>query len=601
MPKFALLLPVTSRGATDVWGNLAQLFASLARTTVECTKWEFDLYVGVDLSDVEMHDFDRVRRMVVASSLPNACCHFATFDLPPGSICRIWAELASSASTAEQAADYYVLLGDDVELITIGWPDLIADAFAQLAATSNFPFGFGCVAFHDLAFPGFPTFPVLHKTHFAVFGPTIFPAHFVNQDADPFVFEVYFRHKQARILSGCELVNRVGGKDEARYVKQPSAVRWPTLLPAALATCSQWLGRELDVISLDVVVPTFRCDYEQLTNILRLPVPDKLSVRFVVVLDNPLHHAVFDRMEQEHSTNCAVRLRRNPVNAGASQTRNRGLSECTGDYVLFLDDDVAPQSDLLFRYLEYMVAHPGAAGFVGSTVLPPPATPRQHGIRLVGCTHFWTIATVADPSQLLPWGITANLCVRRVEGLWFHPDLFPKAGGGEDIDFCIRVYQHWDVAGLVPAPLAVVHHPWWNDGHPHLAHFAGWAVGDGALADLYGKWAFYSVPNLVEQMLLVALVGGWRGAAAAFAADLAMEQAQHGPRNGAQVLLLRTVTELGRLYGHCTRRRLLGNVARRFNWFGDYWPEWRHAERREALWGTARRWAVVGLAWLALG
>ena len=38
--------------------------------------------------------------------------------------------------------------------------------------------------------------------------------------------------------------------------------------------------------------------------------------------------------------------------AGAGAARNAGIRESDADWVLFLDDDTAPQPDLLFRYAE---------------------------------------------------------------------------------------------------------------------------------------------------------------------------------------------------------------------------------------------------------
>jgi len=43
-------------------------------------------------------------------------------------------------------------------------------------------------------------------------------------------------------------------------------------------------------------------------------------------------------------------VRCNEQNLGASASRNRGIEESTGDYILFLDDDVIPSKDLLHSY-----------------------------------------------------------------------------------------------------------------------------------------------------------------------------------------------------------------------------------------------------------
>src|SRR5438876_1142355 len=91
----------------------------------------------------------------------------------------------------------------------------------------------------------------------------------------------------------------------------------------------------------------------------------------------------------------------------------------------------------------------------------------------------------------LPWGITANLLVRRnPDGTVLFSEDFPKTGGGEDIDFCLRL-RAWQAQqnprseGFVSVPAAVVRHPWWDGGKPRYSHFFGWSRGDGLLIDLF--------------------------------------------------------------------------------------------------------------------
>lgn len=120
-----------------------------------------------------------------------------------GQVCRVWRMLASSAF--RQGAQYTVLLGDDVRLLSTDWTSEIRREFADLHRLA-FPFdggptegspptdvppvGFGVLCFTDVSSPGFPGFPVLHQTHREIFT-EIFPPEFVNQDADPWIFEVW--------------------------------------------------------------------------------------------------------------------------------------------------------------------------------------------------------------------------------------------------------------------------------------------------------------------------------------------------------------------------------------------------------------------------
>jgi len=108
-----------------------------------------------------------------------------------GHICAHWRDCARRAF--KDGCDYFVLLGDDVTLKDEGWMGRVHGEFKRLESEMGVPFGFGCVAFTDITFPGMPTFPVVHKTHMEIFDGLVIPEIFFNQDGDPFLFQLYRR------------------------------------------------------------------------------------------------------------------------------------------------------------------------------------------------------------------------------------------------------------------------------------------------------------------------------------------------------------------------------------------------------------------------
>lgn len=114
-----------------------------------------------------------------------------------GQVCNVWRKLAKTSF--DQGAAYAVLVGDDVRFLSADWTCEIKREFSALhseafpsgssPAASAVPVGFGVLCFTDVNSPGFPGFPVLHRTHYEIFS-EIFPAIFVNQDADPWIFQV---------------------------------------------------------------------------------------------------------------------------------------------------------------------------------------------------------------------------------------------------------------------------------------------------------------------------------------------------------------------------------------------------------------------------
>lgn len=659
--------------------GVAAFLHSLRDTALDAPSrraWQFDIVFGVDAGDAVCDpavegaaDLTSLVRstLPLAWALGRVTARTRTFRYPPGSICRIWSDLAAEAFAS--GADFTVLLGDDVVLESRGWADEVADAFARIAHDTGLPFGFGCVAFADSAFPGFPTFPVTHRTHAAIFGGRLVPTTFVNQDADPFLFQLYRAFGAARLEPRARLNNTIGGANDARYGKRH--VPWTgATLTSAREAARHWLELRPDaparvlrpVVTLDVIVPTWRTPRATLDAMLALRVPDGVSTQFTIVGDRPGHaasEAVIGALQAAHRHNPMVRIRVNDANVGAGPTRNRGLAESAADWVVFLDDDVQPDEGILEAYAAAIRAHPRATGFVGHSVLPPPTSARQAGVHLAGVAYFWGVATANPTHTELPWGVTANLCVRRPPpGAVEFDAAFPKTGGGEDIDFCLRLREHVrgsvrDSEGFVAAPAAVVTHPWWDGGVPHYAHFSGWAWGDGHLIDLFPALTYRNLPDLAETLLALSAVSAmqlaaraaaargalfarapvgagpalWLSAAlssrallataavggACVAADAAVSawvelveqpspHCAHLPLRTrlvgiAQGLLIRTISEAGRLAGHASRGTLVRNFGRRFNWFGYMWAGAPAVERREAL----RRNAVrVGASVAAL-
>ena len=123
------------------------------------------------------------------------------------------------------------------------------------------------------------------------------------------------------------------------------------------------------------------------------------------------------------------------------------------------------------------------------------------GAMLTHLLHFW-VDNVTSGNEYAPWGITAQLVLRRTN-LRFGEE-FPKTGGGEDIDLCLRTCKLTG-ANLKNLPMAKCHHPWWNDGKIKSGRFRGWARGDSLLIRLYPEYCFFSYPNGLELLLFLAL------------------------------------------------------------------------------------------------
>ena len=497
--KWALLIPICSRDSTadQCRERLETLNASLLATLAANEYKAVECVFGIDLGD-ELYDTTAGKDLLLG-----VFSHFKvtirTIVGLEGKVCRIWNELADYAF-AEDAA-FMVLLGDDVTLQTPGWKAGVEATFQTLSQETSLPYGAACVAFRDISFLGFPTFPVIHRFHMEVFGRMI-PYQFINQGGDPYLFALYHRY-DTPVFADFSLMNGIGGSLEtARYTK--NHIRWKNeILSSGLEVLQKSLARPY-YKAVDIVVPTFRCDVETLRSIVSLRSRTEARVSFWIIVDNPTSaHLEAVKGLEKFERNYSVRVRVHTANLGASMARNTGMDYSDADYIVFLDDDVVPDCCLIDAYLGAIMRYPDAGVFVGSTHLPAPSNYLTHAYVTSDLIGSYTVAEKRrDPA----WGVTANLCVKgRSNRVRFQKE-YPKTGGGEDIDYCLRVGRG-KAGSVVAVPGAKASHPWWSGGDTgSLFHILGWARGESLCleSDALKDYVYFTGPNGTELCMVLA-------------------------------------------------------------------------------------------------
>jgi len=252
--------------------------------------------------------------------------------------------------------------------------------------------------------------------------------------------------------------------------------------------------------SIDIIIPSFRLDEQYLLPLFHLPKPAGWQFNYYVVVDNPKVQpgAEMRRLAAEG----AIQLFINAENLGAAESRNKGINAGNGDWMLFLDDDIVADEDVLFQYVKAIEAHPGSIGFIGLTDFPAPMNTFTRALTAAGLT---TIFTIANRKDSFVWGVTANMMYNRaaMQELRFSP-IFPKNGGGEDVDLPAQICLR-NNARFLCVKEARVTHPWWNDGQPHYKRFERYGEGMALLLPRFKQFTWYAFPNPVEALLLVLL------------------------------------------------------------------------------------------------
>ncbi|KAI0699816.1 glycosyltransferase family 2 protein [Cytidiella melzeri] len=528
----------------------------------------------------------------------------------------ITSRTSDGVSAWNDGCDYFVLMGDDVVLPAEAkaWPVLAHAAFEELSVRRGVPRGFGCVAFTDVSFPGMPTFPIIHRKHMDIFHGQVVPDVFVNQDGDPYLFQLY-RRFGCSVMMAPTIRNTLGGSGDARYEKVHATGWTYGTLDEGTHQLEAHLGHDLvettRKLTLDVIIPCYRVNMAYIDRFLALQSSTTCDVMFIIIVDDP-HSPNLTELETMYGHHWNVRIRANKTNQGASASRNRGLSESAAEWILFLDDDVVPAHDILRELEKSIRQHPTAAGFVGSALFPVATSIFTAAVHLAGVTYFWNIAQKLPADDDIPWGVTANLAVRRSRQDRVIFDLsFPKTGGGEDIDYC-RKKREFSIshggAGFVSSPNVVVTHPYWNDGSRSYWRFYMWAKGDGALIKLYPRLVYLDyAPNSAELLVLGVLLPAIFTLVSSVGLVSSMRPIFHGLLSLGSVLLanmfhdmyrhfsrypdrtfdiettvtgvawflavcestfIRMFSELGRLVGMLERREV--SFLRRFDWFAGH-------------------------------
>jgi cellulose synthase/poly-beta-1,6-N-acetylglucosamine synthase-like glycosyltransferase len=216
--------------------------------------------------------------------------------------------------------------------------------------------------------------------------------------------------------------------------------------------------QRLKGICLDVVVPSYRMnnnDFLERIALLRAS-RDDVYVKFWFIVDNPAEKHVADvkllakelnSKQLRSDGNYFINVVHYAENRGASYARNTGYNYSVADWILFLDDDVVPNTNILDAYIGAIKRYPEAKVLAGMTVLPESENVWTEMLRACNVGYFYGISRMMRHP---PWAVTANLLVR---GSRHNPTIqfkncFPKTGGGEDIDFVYQYKEFYPSTGI---------------------------------------------------------------------------------------------------------------------------------------------------------
>lgn len=249
--------------------------------------------------------------------------------------------------------------------------------------------------------------------------------------------------------------------------------------------------------SLDVIIPSYRLREEDLLPILSLEGPADFDITFTVIADNPFIKV--PKSIKDLSKEGKVNLIINEVNLGFSGTRNKGIDAAKADWILLLDDDIVPQSDMLNVFCSAIKKDPDVIGYIGITNFPAPINTVTKAFTLNTGGQY----NVGRYKMEHVWFPTANIALNR-KLLGERRFLYHLTKGGEDIELFTR-NSFENGQKYISLPEATVIHPWWNNGKSQLRRMFnyGWGTSDIIDTNILKDYSYYNFPNTTETIFIL--------------------------------------------------------------------------------------------------
>lgn len=256
------------------------------------------------------------------------------------------------------------------------------------------------------------------------------------------------------------------------------------------------------ILSMDVIIPSYRFDKneKEIAAIVSLQQPKDWHIRFYLIADHPT--AAIPASIRQLIYDERLFFYRNESNRGLSFTRNRGIELSSGEWILFLDDDIVPAADLLLQFTKAILEEPSATAFGAVVRLPAPVNDFTQALTDAGYTHFFQLAAIGKE---LAWPVGACMLYRRDKiGKVRFSENFGK-DGGEEVDFAIQVKNEYG-GRIIAVPAAIIEHPWWHDGRPDFGRPFRYSRGNYWLISRHPSFVHWRFSNTTEMIFWLLLL-----------------------------------------------------------------------------------------------
>jgi|SRR6185312_2541313 len=213
-------------------------------------------------------------------------------------------------------------------------------------------------------------------------------------------------------------------------------------------------------MKVSLVIPSYNPTLKLPATLDRLVLQSALIDELIVIIDNDKHNDFAKLLEEKYSSILKIKVFPQP-NSGRAISRNRGVELSSGDIIIFLDDDMLAENNLVEKHIGYHLKNPGII-VSGNGYRNPADATYDFGKFLIEMEKDWKKNDI-DTHEITLKKFDFTAC-----NMSLPKNVFQQLGGfdtrfsdSEDFDFAIRAINQ-NIKIIYDSTLLAWHNDWPN-------------------------------------------------------------------------------------------------------------------------------------------
>jgi GT2 family glycosyltransferase len=193
-------------------------------------------------------------------------------------------------------------------------------------------------------------------------------------------------------------------------------------------------------LKTSVIIPSYNPTLKLAETLEKLVPQAILIYELIIIIDSDNYGDFAKSLAHKYSPAFKIKIYPQP-NSGRAKSRNKGAEICSGDIIIFLDDDMLAEKDLIEKHIQYHLKNPGII-LSGNGYRNPECAKYDFGKYLINVEKIWKKES-SDVGETTFQKFNFTAC-----NLSLPKKIFQQLGGfdthfsdAEDFDFAVRAIK----------------------------------------------------------------------------------------------------------------------------------------------------------------